>query len=106
VREPSAPRVLDRPDDPLGDDADLLLALALNDQRAAVRTVAVDVTISALDDGRLDPQELASSSVGCETASRPLALGWVPRRRGRRRVTIERSAAGVGRPAIADPPKP
>ena len=30
----------------VGDDANLLLASVLNDQRAAVRTVAVDVTIS------------------------------------------------------------
>jgi len=55
------PAFLERFFDPevlVGDDGNLLLALALNDQRAAVRTVAVDVTISALDDGRLDPRGL------------------------------------------------
>ena len=65
----------------LGDDASLLLALALNDQRAAVRTVAVDVTISALDDRRLDPRGLGEqvgrlASTGLVTPSRwvrPLA---------------------------------
>ena len=40
----------------LGDDANLLLAARAERPTLAVRTVAVDVTISAHDDGRLDPR--------------------------------------------------
>ena len=94
----------------LGDDANLLLALALNDQRAAVRTVAVDVTISALDDGRLDPRGLGMqvgrlASSGLVTPSR-----WVGSLADVAGATCDHRAAVLQALeqafAIADPPKP
>ena len=94
----------------VGDDANLLLALALNDQRAAVRTVAVDVTISALDDGRLDPRGLGMqvgrlASSGLVTPSR-----WVGSLADVAGVTSDHRAAVLQALeqafAIADPRKP
>ena len=94
----------------LGDDANLLLALALNNQRATVRTVAVDVTISALDDGRLDPRGLGMqvgrlTSSGLVTPSR-----WVGSLADVAGATSDHRAAVLQALeqafAIADPPKP
>jgi hypothetical protein len=61
----------------LGDDANLLLALGLNDSRAAVRTMAVDVTISALDDGRLDPRGLGAQVGRLATSGLVTPSRWV-----------------------------
>ena len=94
----------------LGDDANLLLALALNDQRAAVRTVAVDVTLAALDDGRLDPRGLGVqigrlASNGLVTPSRWVrSLADVAGATCDHRAAVEQVLEQAF--AIADPPKP
>ncbi len=102
-------RLLDR-EVLLGDDANLLLALALNDQRAAVRTVAVDVTIAAIDDGRLDPRGLGVqvgrlASSGLVTPSRWVrSLADVAGAACDHRAAVEQVLEQAF--TITDPPKP
>ena len=102
-------RLLDR-EVLLGDDANLLLALALNDQRAAVRTVAVDVTIAAIEDGRLDPRGLGVqvgrlASSGLVTPSRWVrSLADVAGAACDHRAAVEQVLEQAF--TITDPPKP
>ncbi len=95
---------------PLGDDAYLLLALSLDDQRASVRTVATDVVIGALEDGRLDPASVGRqigrlSSTGLVTPARwgqSLAdvASAAPANRGAVMRCLEQAVA------VAEPRKP
>lgn len=107
------PARLDRffdPDVPLGDDPHLLLAFALNDHRPAVQTVAVDLAIAAIDDGRLDPDRLGRqigrlAGTGLVTPSRwGRSLGDVAGHRPAHRDAVARALEVAV--AVAEPQKP
>ena len=91
-------------------DAQLLVALALNDARASVRTVAVDLCVAALGDDRLLPRELGDqigrlTSTGLVTPSRwarPLA-DVAAASPDHRRALLECVESAI---AVAQPRKP
>ena len=95
---------------PLSGDAQLLVALALNDQRASVRTVAVDLCVATFGDGRLVPGDLGSqigrlASTGLVTPARwgaPLA-DVAAASPGHRRAVLQCVERAV---AVAQPRKP
>lgn len=95
---------------PLSGDAQLLVALALNDQRASVRTVAVDLCVATFGDGRLVPCDLGSqigrlASTGLVTAARwgPPLADVAAASPGHRRAVLECVQRAV---AVAQPRKP